>query len=124
MNITIDKSIAPGTYDNLETSGAARAQEVAKPIETRVIQPVEQNNNTDESEKVKTPATQTAENTSIHKDTFTLTYDNLAGISVLKSFDSKGNVVTQTPPAQHLKMMELEGRDDEEAKGNIISEQV
>jgi hypothetical protein len=124
MSITIDKSIAPATYDNLETSGAARAQEVVKPNETRVMQQVVENNNADESEKVKTPATQSTENTSIHKDTFTLTYDNLAGISVLKSFDSKGNVVTQTPPAQHLKMMELDGRDDEEAKGNIISKQV
>jgi hypothetical protein len=58
------------------------------------------------------------------KDAVTITYDALAGVNVFKAFDTKGNLVLQVPPAQLLKTMELEGKNAEETKGQLINTKI
>jgi uncharacterized FlaG/YvyC family protein len=120
MSLTIDKGVVPGAYDNMVASGITRADTDVKVNDTDSVRPVAQSNPA-ELEKVKDPVKQPEAKTSKHKDAITLTYDNLADVTVIKSFDSKGNVVTQLPPAQLLKSMELEGKQDEVGKGQIIN---
>ena len=123
MGLTIDKSLAPVAYGNMGTSGVTRADSGVKSNDTPGSQRVTQGDIA-ELDKAKAPVKQPEANTSNHKDGITITYDNLAGVTVFKSFDSKGDVVTQAPPAQLLKTMELEGTNNEEAKGQIINKKV
>jgi hypothetical protein len=123
MSITIDRSNVPTAYGNPGTSEVTQATQTANSNAAPVVSPVALSQAAEAvkpPEPAKTPGGAVAK----HRDGVTITYDTTAGVTVLKSFDTKGNLVTQVPPAQLLKTMELEGRNRNETKGLVINTKV
>ena len=122
MGLTIDTGIAANTYGNTGATEIAQAQamQTVKSSDAPVSQPVVQSQAA-ESVKAQEPAKPPGATAVKHRDAITITYDAIAGVTVFKSFDSKGNLVTQVPPTQLLKTMELEGKNKEEIKGQVIN---
>jgi len=127
MGLTIDTGLAPSAYGNAGISTPATAPapepEPAKATPVAVTQPVAENQAT-ELAKVREPVKKPEAAAAKNRDAVTISYDSQAGVNVFKSFDSKGYVVTQVPPAQLLKTMELEGKTQEEIKGLVINTKV
>jgi hypothetical protein len=126
MGLSIDTGIAPGAYGTAGANTVAQTQTAAtaKGNSAAALQPAAQpvlENQAAEVAKPREAVKPGGGTFAKHRDAVTITYDSQAGVTVLKSFDSKGNVVTQVPPAQLLKTMELEGKSLEEIKGQVIN---
>jgi len=61
--------------------------------------------NNQESIDKNLPATNTAISQTIKR--FEFVHDEQSGLSVVKFFDSKGNVIMQVPPEQYLKIVQM-----------------
>jgi hypothetical protein len=120
MSLAIDTGIAPNTYGNQGANEIAQATQTVKSSDAPVSQPIVQSQAA-EGFKAQEPVKQPGGTIAKHRDAVTITYDTTAGVTVFKSFDSKGNLVTQVPPTQLLKTMELEGKSKEEIKGQVIN---
>lgn len=51
-------------------------------------------------------------------------YDALSRASIVKFLDMKGNVISQVPPEQYLKTLQMRGSSPEDEKGTLVNKKV
>jgi len=111
---------APTAKAEAPVVAPAVAPTVAPAVPNKAAEATRTQNTAKAEVSAKKPGAMAAKTT----DAVTITYDALAGVNVFKAFDSKGNLVIQVPPTQLLKTMELEGKNAEETKGQLINTKI